>query len=114
MRISDWSSDVCSSDLVRAVEVEHADQPAIRDDRHDEFAAAVGIAGDMAGKGEDVRHPLGFANPRRGAANAPGEAGAEGRKDRGEGKSGAVRGAIGGWRRLTKNRKKKQTSEQKD
>src|SRR3546814_18892416 len=90
MRISDWSSDVCSSDLrardprdqrfgarlvvggepagMGAVEVEHADQPVRRDDRHDEFAAAGGIAGDMAGKGVDVLAPLARPPPHRGAA----------------------------------------------
>src|SRR3546814_6482555 len=60
MRISDGSSDVCSSDL----------QAVIRDDRHDEFAAARGIAGDVAGKGEDVVDALARAQPRRGAAHA--------------------------------------------
>src|SRR3546814_3774616 len=38
-----------------AVEVEHADQPVRRDDRHDESAAAGGTAGAMAGKGVEVR-----------------------------------------------------------
>src|SRR3546814_20510678 len=44
---------------VRTVEVEHADQSIGRDDRHDEFAAACGIAGDMTAKGVDRLDQLG-------------------------------------------------------
>ena len=37
-----------------AVEVEHADQPPVDHDRHDQFGARGGVAGDMAGEGMDV------------------------------------------------------------
>src|SRR3546814_15472036 len=40
-----------------AVEVEHADQPVRRADRHDEYPAACGSTGDMDGKGGEVGPP---------------------------------------------------------
>src|SRR3546814_13064782 len=55
-----------SSDLV---EIQHADQPVVRDHRNDQFAAAVGVARDMARKGVDVIDAMGGAQPRGGAAH---------------------------------------------
>lgn len=52
----------------RAVEIQHTDHRAIAEDRHDDFRGAGSVAGDVAGKGVDVRHKLRLARRRRGAA----------------------------------------------
>ena len=54
----------------RAVEIEHAENHAVLDQRHDEFRARDGIAGDMAGEFVHIRHHDGLAARRRSAAHA--------------------------------------------
>src|SRR3546814_15203684 len=55
---------------MRAVEIEHPDQPIARNDRHDQFRSARRIARDMARKGVDVRDELRRPIRRGGAAHA--------------------------------------------
>src|SRR3546814_20755682 len=57
MRISDWSSDVCSSDLVDAVDVVGVDQVAVGVDREVVVAecACPGFGAPRTGVGEDHR-----------------------------------------------------------
>src|SRR3546814_4664055 len=52
MRISDWSSDVCSSDLV----VEHADDPLFLAQHHGNVPARAG-----EGQADAAGHAAGFA-----------------------------------------------------
>ena len=54
----------------RTVEIQHADHLAFTNQRHDEFGAGRGIAGDMPGKIMDVRNPQRSALPHRRAADA--------------------------------------------
>src|SRR3546814_1367634 len=54
----------------RAIQVQHGDDPAFDDRRHDDFRGAGGVAGDMAGKGVHILHQLRLAAGRRGAADA--------------------------------------------
>src|SRR3546814_15250894 len=62
MRISDWSSDVCSSDLITLPIAAHADQglPAGRTDRRHQHAGGAELIEDpcrdgVAGSGKDDR-----------------------------------------------------------
>src|SRR3546814_14367385 len=94
MRISDWSSDVCSSDLARGVAVAGcrlaggADRPPGHRDHR--------IGGEDHDEGDHRRHP-------RSRVPRPGD-----RKSVVEGKSVSVRVDLGGRRIIKKN--KQQTS----
>src|SRR3546814_11678734 len=87
MRISDWSSDVCSSDLLcqrfeasailsietrkrRTVEVEHTEQFVATQQRHHDFRLRGRIAGNVAGERVDVADDLRLAQACRGTAHA--------------------------------------------
>src|SRR3546814_14051996 len=90
MRISDWSSDVCSSDLV----VRRRDRPPGRR-RHQADADRTAVRPDQTG-----REP-----PQAGPGDEPGHTGAAGQADRKsvvEGKSVSVRVDLGGRRILKK------------
>src|SRR3546814_3157920 len=81
MRISDWSSDVCSSDLQSFGDIARGAQAAIGDDRHIQFRCrldAVEDGGELrhADPGNDARradrsgtdadlHPVGAAVDQR-------------------------------------------------
>ena len=54
---------------VGAVQVEHAQDPAVADQRHDDFRGRGGVAGDVAGEGVDVFDQLGAAFGDRRAAD---------------------------------------------
>src|SRR3546814_11812378 len=62
MRISDWSSDVCSSDLMGVAEPAHREDRSRRDQRQAASAAEVGVeprdaprvGGPLDGKGRAV------------------------------------------------------------
>src|SRR3546814_11970588 len=121
MRISDWSSDVCSSDLQREAEREETAHAVAEQHRRRGFLRpqsiqrALKAAGDVVGEREIALLGPGATPVEQQRAQAvrcqPAQQRALGRevKDRKsvvEGKSVAVRVNIGGWR-ITK--KKKQT-----
>src|SRR3546814_13578389 len=98
MRISDWSSDVCSSDLL----ADHGDGLAGADVEGDVVDHRLPLAGDAERGGE-----VGDAQDRRGARHGGGGGGAHDSplRDRTsvvEGTSVAVRVELGGRRHLTK------------
>src|SRR3546814_7535881 len=70
MRISDWSSDVCSSDLIN-LSVVIADQPrSLRHQQDSAGRAIIGILGDLRG---DLAGKVGSqAGDQRGRYDAPG------------------------------------------
>src|SRR3546814_13033634 len=88
MRISDWSSDVCSSDLLR-----------LRHRRHDRDRGDRPPAHD--GRVAQPRHGRRGDGPAHGLDRAP----RRDRKSGGEGKSVSVRVDIG-WGRIHKKKKK--------
>ena len=61
---------LCESRVLRAVEVEHAEQLAVADDRDHDLAIRRGVAGDVAGEGVDVFDPLHLASLGGNAADA--------------------------------------------
>src|SRR3546814_21034105 len=107
MRISDWSSDVCSADLHR-VQAGHGPSPGAGADRVgivqiDDMADAVaGMVALHIGAGSGQH-----AGPGRmaGPGLGPGEAVAGDRKSVLEGKRVSVRVALGGRRQIKQKRK---------
>src|SRR3546814_20268659 len=73
MRISDWSSDVCSSDLRVLIALDEEPEPCIREARADREARRAernleGNAGDIAGTGilitaGSILRPAGLCDP---------------------------------------------------
>src|SRR3546814_14904098 len=90
MRISDWSSDVCSSDLLRALQAERAAIPDSNGHRIAELESALveADAWSAPSRAEQLLAGLGLD-----------------RKSVVEGKSGDVRVDLGGRRSLKKNKK---------
>src|SRR3546814_19765197 len=114
MRISDWSSDVCSSDLQdagRLLALRRARTPR-RHGRGSRRCVVAGCAAEDARRGDRRTAPEREGRGRsRGAEGQDEQGGLSrwlifGRKRLGEGKSGYVRGDIGG-RRIRKKKKKK-------
>src|SRR3546814_1469363 len=93
MRISDWSSDVCSSDLRRHLPALHLGDAAegVQDEDLDRFAVAAGLDGGRAGVAG-------------GGADDGGAGAALDRKSVVEGKSVSVRVDLGGRRILKKQK----------
>src|SRR3546814_19472838 len=110
MRISDWSSDVCSSDLYRS-----ADQSRDAEARADELIAALDDAGAMVTPSQDqIVNVLGddggavCANPNDALSRATLQAqlahGAGARKSGVTGKGVSVCGVHGGRRIINKQK----------
>src|SRR3546814_13721307 len=106
MRISDWSSDVCSSDLRGRGEAGRS-----RGDGKGRDPGAAGVpvgarpsAGDLPGDGEAARAPAGRCPAAGRAAGAETEDGTatQARKSVVQGKSGSVRVGLGGRRIIKK------------
>src|SRR3546814_14742926 len=74
MRISDWSSDVCSSDLAR-LGADAADH--LRDRMHDIAVAGAAEIGEAAGDGQAARIVLGYPYLLAADLDRRGEAGIE-------------------------------------
>src|SRR3546814_17113394 len=102
MRISDWSSDVCSSDLAVAQGRGGRSEPR---GAGDEAPAAAAAAGGDA-RGRSAAHGAGPAGARRLRAREPAGAARQDRKSVVWGKSVSVRVDLGG-RRIIKQKKKK-------
>src|SRR3546814_11479668 len=100
MRISDWSSDVCSSDLIGRDQQVRAGQPGlaglIAQHPPNLFREGEGVAPETG-----LSHPLGRRHQRK--LGRPRD-----RKSVVEGKSVAVRGTLGGRRILIKKKRKSQ------
>src|SRR3546814_18939033 len=114
MRISDWSSDVCSSDLVEA------------DAGEDRLAVAAGADQRAERRGADVDHRGGFGagqdraqrqrqfDPPQPRARRQADRGrGPDRKSGGSGKSVAVRVDLGGRRVIKKKKKQNKQTKQK-
>src|SRR3546814_16450339 len=84
MRISDWSSDVCSSDLRRAGARRHRRAGPRRD-----CGGAGGSGHHRAAQGYSARAPAGARGDRKSVV---------------EGKRVSVRVELGGWRISKKNK----------
>src|SRR3546814_15420808 len=93
MRISDWSSDVCSSDLLGATMVMGTQQAGVREDRQVDgvFAMWYGKGPGVDRAGDAIHHGHAAGASRHGA-----------RKSVVEGKSVAVRVDLGGRRIIKK------------
>src|SRR3546814_12535629 len=101
MRISDWSSDVCSSDLVTLV---HR-PPAVDRARHRHADRAIGGQGAALGAAthrREIEPARAFARSREARELL------RDRKSVVEGKRVSVRVDLGGRRSLTKKQSKKQ------
>src|SRR3546814_7731676 len=78
MRISDWSSDVCSSDLTRTLSRERAkdmasDYPRDRDAEIRAFADRRGLSGEIRLPERAERSPVEILGPRAGTMRQMGE-----------------------------------------
>src|SRR3546814_19399309 len=114
MRISDWSSDVCSSDLIETELGALADRPELFD------PAQMAIAGAFVSIDRDgsVRVERGFVKPEdepeaeasedeaHSAAGGDARSAGPDRKSVVSGKSVVVRVALGGGRSIKKKKKK--------
>src|SRR3546814_17944654 len=105
MRISDWSSDVCSSDLHAHLAVAGIDREWVR-----------GVVPDLkerfAARQRRAPPPVCESHVERGAA-AQDDGAAVGQRDRTSGverKSGCVREYLGGWLSIQTNKVRKQSS----
>src|SRR3546814_13972588 len=95
MRISDWSSDVCSSDLVADDDQEAVAVPPV-------FRHPVGIEGEVATADLDDVQPLGGVRVRGAFLHPLVELDAERSEERRVGKSVSVRVDLGGRRIIKK------------
>src|SRR3546814_7832279 len=75
MRISDWSSDVCSSDLLRRFQPDRADDPGQRGDAGRQPASGAGLPGAVRARprraGPAARAGLAGAGRAHGADQLP-------------------------------------------
>src|SRR3546814_20485842 len=112
MRISDWSSDVCSSDLLSAASAaarsERATRPECRPCCGADIAASAGFRRCRASRRKSTAVRDAVHEGRAAPVLAPRTCGYKTRGDRngvGEGKSVSVRVVLGGRRSLKKKKK---------
>src|SRR3546814_8644690 len=98
MRISDWSSDVCSSDLLERTEAEEDEAPLRRD--REELGDALGIAKDPPERRALEQEPV---EERERGARCHGAAGAAGpeRDDQHEQEQAAEGREVARWEEHT-------------
>src|SRR3546814_14144594 len=108
MRISDWSSDVCSSDLSSSMVTGVMSKSEVGGDGSDKWTAlARGRAPGKPGTRTTGRPARAGRSERRKAA---GREGPRDRKSVGKGKSGSVSVDLGGRRSIQKKNTKSKTS----